>query len=314
MLVLILFLKSFSSNSKLLNSVQIEKGGKNFVCPKIVWSYWDYPSTIPEDVEEIMNITKSSLANFTHIFVSEENLTDFLNVSLFPSYYSKLLPASKADYLRLCLIERYGGIWADNTIIINSKKEMEKFFFEGIEKGPQYFGFGNKPGHIFTNFFGACKDSKFVKKYKGEFDKLLASEDPDQDLNIHYCPKVGRWGFPERLCKFYYLIDIFFFKTRSENPHLLKEVFSFPPDNCHYKLELECKRRGKVVCQRDRLLNDPAVRKFPFIKLDHRVRDGKKINFKDRELDRSYKPPDYVERKKRNVTKTEGEKSKRHDL
>lgn len=248
--------------------------------PKQVWSYWEEKDTLPEDIVEMINITKKSLGNFKYIFLVANNVSLFLNVSLFPRYFPRLQANHKSEYIRVSLIEKYGGMYIDCSTYITSGSEMEWFYSEGVKSKKEMWGFGFGDGRVNTNFFGGSTQSTLLKAYKQSLDEI-ATDNFDAYCLEHITEETdnGRWCF-----------DILYSKFVLENPSFENTVLMLPRTKSHYRLQEECQHNFN--CVKDRLQNDPTVRSYPFIKVERKGRLGHKINFSE-PLHKNYFPKSY---------------------
>lgn len=176
-IVLFVFVLNFLEAS-VLDEVDLvyPQGCKSDCCyyPRLVWSYWVNESNMPEYVVKIMSATRKSIENFTFVFVTDKNITDFLNVLSFPPYFKKLSPQDKSCYVRYNLLERYGGVYVDCTMYVNSANELERFFVYGVNSQKGVFGFGHN-GMFQTVFFGACVHSEILKDLKSWLDHTFST-------------------------------------------------------------------------------------------------------------------------------------------
>lgn len=245
-------------------------------CPRIIWSYWENTSAMPADVEEIMEIRNITLANFTHVLATDENLGDFLNISSFPRFYSKISVQDRSVYVAFSVIEKFGGVYVDSTTYINSGSEMELFFLRGVKSRREMFGFTfGYRGHMITNFFGGCQFSRPVRRFKAELDKLLSKNFYDICKKWVCKRKHTNWGscmVQDCMDKFY--IDFVWRQHRSFGNKVANVKM-----NDHYQLAKECKYISS--CVKYRLLNDPESRSYPFIKLGRGYRLGIKLNLRE---------------------------------
>lgn len=234
--------------------------GSSHYYPRIIWCYWEDESTMQEDVEEMINVTKRSVSNyFTYNFVTYMNLSRYLDISSFPTFYPKLITAHKSDYIRLRLIEKYGGMYVDASTFITSGSSMERFFKQGVDANVELWGFK----FAIPNFMGGAQDSTLLSRYRKKFDEFLSRD------FYQYCKD-------ERLQDTYTCTDHIFEDFFGEN-YSPQRILVLPTEGGHYRLLDECE--NKLACVRDRLQYDPEVRKHAFIKLTHGFRTGKKVNF-----------------------------------
>lgn len=273
-----------------LNVTRMCVNGGGYCFPRIIWAYWDKVETIPEDIQEMINVTKNTLlGRITHEILTEENVTGFLDFSTFPDYYKQLGSANKADYLRVRLLEKYGGVWIDASTFITSVPEMEWFFSKAIEKRPQLISFAYPWNKMSPNFFGAPENSIIMKRFREQYDIALNDEDPKE-----YVKELCRQTRPHD-CRFYILIDHVYAKVLHDNHSLKTQELLLPASRSQYRLDQECHRVRD--CIQRRLRDDPKVRKYAFIKMQGKNRLGKKIDFYNvptKEFDYSipfYKPP-----------------------
>ena len=85
------------------------------VIPKQIWQYWDDPPP-PEAVSELV-ASWSQLCGWSHQLYNRFLARDFLTKEFSPEWCRAFRlargPAEEADFLRLCLLVRWGGVWAD---------------------------------------------------------------------------------------------------------------------------------------------------------------------------------------------------------
>lgn len=248
------------------------------VCmPRVVWSHWGN-DTLSEDVEEMIGVTQKSLKNFTFCFIIPSNCSKFVDVSKFPKEYEKLHPAGKCDYIRVCLLQKYAGIYVDSTTYVNSGDEMEWFFFKAMDGKSQITTFPsdnhNYGFSILTSFFSAVEGSYFMRVFKEEWD--LAFEIGIQRYCKQTCEKMR--------VKYYGTYGIVFVivgKINFSNETVGSMVQMLPANRSSERLIMECGRKRE--CVRNRLLNDPVARAYPFIKVWHDFRNGKKFHLSEPE-------------------------------
>lgn len=95
----------------------------------------------------------SGSGNNYHIhFINRENVTKYCDI---PRYFDNLMPAHQADWIRICVIKQYGGIWLDSdTLVMNDLSELfshKKGFFTICTEGK-----------LSNSVFGCKKDSELM--------------------------------------------------------------------------------------------------------------------------------------------------------
>lgn len=96
----------------------IELGNKN------VFVYWVGPSySLIELLRKIMLFHSNGGKNYQLHIINHQNINEYLNE--LPVGFYNLIPAYQADYVRVALLERYGGIWLDSdTLVMSDLSEL----------------------------------------------------------------------------------------------------------------------------------------------------------------------------------------------
>ncbi|KAF1015359.1 MAG: hypothetical protein GAK29_04598 [Acinetobacter bereziniae] len=122
-----IFLDDYFSNQ--LEHFQL-KGKKKFNDQKIIWQYWG--QGIQSDLPHIVKLCFSSVdqfkADYQVIRLDESNIKDYLDLPDFvwdKRNNSKFKHAFFADLIRLALLNVYGGVWLDATILLTAPIESE---------------------------------------------------------------------------------------------------------------------------------------------------------------------------------------------
>ncbi len=102
-----------------LKSATQEKEHASSEIPKIIWMYWNTPiSSAPDVVRMSVESWTKLNPDYEVRLLNDENITEELGFdfnAVFQLCLVKLTLAMKADILRLYLLSRFGGIWADTT-------------------------------------------------------------------------------------------------------------------------------------------------------------------------------------------------------
>lgn len=122
-----IFLDYYFSNQ--LEKYQL-KEKKKFNDQKIIWQYWG--QGIQSDLPHIVKLCFSSVDQFKSdyqvIRLDESNIKDYLDLPDFvwdKRNNSKFKHAFFADLIRLALLNVYGGVWLDATILLTAPIESE---------------------------------------------------------------------------------------------------------------------------------------------------------------------------------------------
>lgn len=105
---------------------------------KIVWQYWDAGlENAPKIVKASVSSVRRNLpSGYKHIVLSDETIHKFVQIPEWVALKRKNNSAFRttffSDVLRLFLLEKYGGVWIDATILMTSEipsKILDKTFF-----------------------------------------------------------------------------------------------------------------------------------------------------------------------------------------
>lgn len=235
--------------------------GKDYCFPRIIWSHWTNDN-ISEEILDMISTTRRSLVNFTYYFLTNANISDYLDVNEFPKNFSQIHDREKSQFFRLALLEKYGGVWVDSTTYVNSGKEMEWFFSKAVKAKCQMVGFGTR--FIWPEFIGASENSVLIKKWKDEF--VVALADPEEYVNITCSILEGAIRLLNN-CRPHFIVDLSQKKMAFDNSVLFDiGTLQLPKKRSHYVLLKTCKYKKKCFAD---ALNSPEIKKMPFVKVRH---------------------------------------------
>ncbi len=146
----------------------------SYEIPKIIWTYWDNPDTVPKAVKICMKTWKKYNPNHKIIMLNKKTYKDYVDipdeVANHPHFND--FPARFADLVRIFLITQKGGVWCDASIIMGQPLD------EWIKGRPniELYGFTIHYGKIYNRypilenwFFAAPPGSPFMQKWRDEF-------------------------------------------------------------------------------------------------------------------------------------------------
>lgn len=157
-----------------------KEGFETYEIPKVIWIYWDTPK-LPNKIDEIIRNNQKVLYDYEFIVLNKDNVKQYLDFSSFPPNYKQLIVQHQADYIRLRLLERYGGIWMDASIVVQSKPAFDQLYNETIQSQAELLSFTNYEKvpqmkyhqHIGNWFLIAPLHSRIVKEWLEEFTKAI---------------------------------------------------------------------------------------------------------------------------------------------
>lgn len=185
-----------------------------YTLPKIVWTHWDSRAGMPEFCRLNLERTRRILHDWDVRFFTD---SDFLQwCPTVPDGFDKLSKQHRADFMRLWLLKKHGGVWMDIGIVLNTsitplveecraaKAELSGFYIEGTTTDMKYPVFENwfimaPQGSRIINLWyeeyvtairqGFNKYKENVRATGVHFHKLL-KDDGDVYLTQHLCFQV----------------------------------------------------------------------------------------------------------------------------
>lgn len=137
--------------------------------PKKIWAYWE--GDIPDIVKLCWENWKKYAPDYKITILNNKTAWKYINK---PKNFDLLPIYRKSDIIRLLLVEKYGGVYMDSSIILTTKLDnivrsnMTLFLIPG----------NNKKYNIIENWFIAAKpNNPFIKAWCREVKKAILNED-----------------------------------------------------------------------------------------------------------------------------------------
>lgn len=113
--------------------------------PRIIWTYWNSDTNVPEIVHLCMASWNKHMPNFTTILLRPSNLSAYKVCDVKSIAWSDK-PAHEADIVRLDVLTKYGGIWMDATVFLNARLpfpldgswDLEAYFLSKATELPDF--------------------------------------------------------------------------------------------------------------------------------------------------------------------------------
>jgi hypothetical protein len=141
--------------------------------PKIIWTYWQ-TEDIPDLVQRCIDTWRKHNKDYDIRVLNRNSIKNWatdLDVTLLKMNDG---PARESDIVRLNILSKYGGVWADASIRMN--RSMDYILDIQREKGCELVGyylesFTSKIEYpVIESWFFACiPNSKFVRDWRDEF-------------------------------------------------------------------------------------------------------------------------------------------------
>lgn len=132
-----------------------------------VFLYWcGYEYKLISILRNLIYLHSKNGKGYSVHLVTPSNIKEFIEI---PDFFFDLIPAHQADYARINLICKYGGIWLDSdTLVLNSLDSL----FEHLEKGDGFFIL-QKNIHVCSGVFGSKKSTKLMNLWNKLCKKVL---------------------------------------------------------------------------------------------------------------------------------------------
>lgn len=148
--------------------------------PKIIWAYWDGPPS--PSGEACQNSWRNYANGYEIILLNKKSLHEY--IPYFPAIPSGTPVQLISDLIRLTLLEKYGGIWMDYSIILN--KPIEEILIPLENNHGDIFAFYNehlgeyKKNHarpiVENGFIAARPGESFIKKWREYHQDCILSD------------------------------------------------------------------------------------------------------------------------------------------
>lgn len=135
---------------------------------KNIFIYWigkEY--SLIKILRELIYLHSNDGKNYKVHFLNDDNIKDY--IENIPQKYYELLPAHKADFVRVNVICDYGGIWLDSdTIVMDNLSSL----FKILEEKNGFF-IKEKNIHIINGVFGSKKKTQLLLRWKEKINFIL---------------------------------------------------------------------------------------------------------------------------------------------
>lgn len=147
-----------------------------YYIPKYIFTYWD-KSTLDPFIEIHIQIWKEKLPAWEIHIITSDNIDLYVDKKYYKQY-EHLLPQHFSNHLRLYLLEKFGGLWMDGSILIIKPNFIEELYINMKKNNSQLGLFeynqktiDKKSPYLENWFIMAPFNSNAIKLWKIEFDK-----------------------------------------------------------------------------------------------------------------------------------------------
>lgn len=249
--------------------------------PKTIWMYWDN-DVLPKNIELIKQYNEPAFRGWNVIYLNPTTLYNYVDKDQVPPAFHTLIVQHQADWIRLYVLKKYGGVWIDASIIFNDANSLNKIWKQSVQQKSVFTTFiggayirhisGVKIPILIDNWFiMAPTNSHIIDLWFQEFNQAVT---------------MGLLNYKQRKIKDGVDISSIHFKDEDDvylTQHIcIQSVFQKKLKNipsCVFiqsgtsMFAVQNKCKWKKDCTVNTILHDPQVRKLPYIKLTRHERD-----------------------------------------
>ena len=136
--------------------------------------YWEgYEYKLIHKLRELIYLHSNNGDGYTVHFITPSNLKNY--VSELPECFDSLLPAHRADYIRVYVICKYGGIWLDSDVLVLYK--LDDLF--NIMKQNDGFLIKENNADLSNGVFGSKANTNFMIEWLNQINNILQKKKSD---------------------------------------------------------------------------------------------------------------------------------------
>jgi len=162
--------------------------------PKIIWTYW-HALPEPEFIQQCFANWRRFAPGHELRVLHKDSIHNWLDTTTITDPFEQLPPFRQADWLRLQLLAKHGGIWIDASTLLT--RNLDWVHALQAEKGSEYVGFyidrfttrTDQP--IVENWFmAAIPRSRFIETLAYEFEQALTMGEAQYLEKLQACGKL----------------------------------------------------------------------------------------------------------------------------
>ena len=224
------FIKPYEYLSRYLNAIKgVNLQPANIENSGIIWQCWlqgeeNMPELIKACTESVKNFNK----NRKIVLITEKNLHEYISVPDYISdkYKKGIIPVAQfSDIIRLMLLEKYGGIWMDSTVLLTGCIPKEAYTLD-------FFTYKNPMAQCFK-YVHTMKDLELMCNYMNSTIMLPSTwfiSASKGNIVISYWLKLllEYWKNENGLID-YFIMDYFFVLLLLNNP-ICRQIYTELPE------------------------------------------------------------------------------------
>jgi hypothetical protein len=154
---------------------------RNF--PKNIYIFWDNGwENAPYICNECLSSWIRHNKGWDIIKLDNNNIAQYLENEILQKINTIKKPQHRADLIRVNLLNKFGGVWVDASIVCN--RSLDSWLYEYMKEGIFYFKYNKESGlehYKIGNWFIACEKNnylmeKFCQKYNTRWKYIVHDE------------------------------------------------------------------------------------------------------------------------------------------
>ena len=138
--------------------------------------YWEgYEYKLIKKLRDLIYLHSTNGNGYTVNLITPNNLNKY--VSELPACFNDLLPAHRADYIRVYVICKYGGIWLDSDVLVLDKLDD---LFNIINQKDGFFIKQNNT-ELWNGVFGSKPNTNFMIEWLKQINTVLQNKKSNID-------------------------------------------------------------------------------------------------------------------------------------
>lgn len=142
---------------------------------KVIWSYW-HQENLPCTVALCLKSWRVANPDYCICVLTPSTLLQFVQATDLPRAFEHLPAQRQTEYIRLSLLEKYGGVWLDATVIttapLNADWDPKTYDVGGFYA--DHFTTDSAHPVLESWFISAPKNSPLIRNWKREFYEGLS--------------------------------------------------------------------------------------------------------------------------------------------
>lgn len=142
---------------------------------KTIWILWLQGfENAPWLVQQVANSWKLHNPEWSIVHLTSENIREYVDTDYLYDTNKKITAQAKSDIIRLSLLNKYGGVWADATMLC--MQPLDPWILEAVTPAQFWMYHGRDEGKgPASSFLAAYPGSYIINKWKRQCDKYWNS-------------------------------------------------------------------------------------------------------------------------------------------